>query len=164
MLCEKCGKNSATTHIRSVINGVVHERHLCAVCAASEGYNDIKGNNLSQMLSSMFGDTVSIQKNAQVTRCGCCGSTFSDIAQSGKCGCPECYSTFYEQLLPYFKRVHGSTKHIGKVPNRAPHTVKQSEDTVEELRSLLSRLVQQEKYEQAAVVRDKIKKLEGDAL
>ena len=163
MLCEKCGKNSATTHIRSVINGKVTEKHLCGYCAANEGYSDIKGNNLSQMLSSMFGDTLSAASNIQLTRCSCCGSTFSDIAESGKCGCPECYTTFYDQLLPYFKRVHGSTKHIGKVPNRAPNTVKQSKDTVEELRSLLSHLVREEKYEQAAVVRDKIKKLEGNA-
>lgn len=164
MLCEKCGKTGATTHIRSVINGVVHEKHLCANCAANEGYSNIKGNNLSQMLSSMFGDTVSLQKNSQVTRCSCCGSSFSDIAQSGKCGCPECYTTFYEQLLPYLKRVHGSTKHIGKVPNRVSVAKQEIKDNIYELRSLLSRLVQQEKYEQAAVVRDEIKKLEGDAL
>lgn len=164
MLCEKCGKRQATTHIRSVINGVIHEKHLCSHCAASEGYSDMKGNNLSQMLSSMFGDALTNTSNTQLTRCSCCGSTFSDIAKSGKCGCPECYTTFYEQLLPYLKRVHGSVKHIGKIPNNAPITVKQNEDTVDELRSLLSRLVREEKYEQAAVVRDKIKKLEGDAL
>lgn len=164
MLCEKCGKTAATTHIRSIVNGIVHEKHLCANCAASEGYSNIKGNNLSQMLSSMFGDTVSMQKNSQVTRCGCCGSAFSDIAQSGKCGCPECYTTFYEQLLPYFKRVHGSVKHIGKTPNRVSVAKQDDKDNIDELRSLLSRLVQQEKYEQAAVVRDEIKKLEGDAL
>ena len=164
MLCEKCGKMEATTHIRSVVNGVVSETHFCSHCAASNGYNEIKGNNLSQMLSSMFGDTVSLQKSAQVTRCGCCGSTFSDIAKSGKCGCPDCYTTFYEQLLPYFKRVHGSVKHIGKRPNHVPLAEKTVEETVTALRLQLNQLVREEKYEQAAVVRDKIKKLEGDAL
>lgn len=164
MLCEKCGKNNATTHIRSVVNGVVHEKHLCGYCAADEGYNDIKGGNLSQMLSSMFGDTISTVKNSQLKRCNCCGCTFSDIAESGKCGCPECYSTFYDQLLPYFKRVHGSTKHIGKTLNRTSTDDGQSKNTVEELRSILKQLISEEKYEQAAVVRDKIKQLEGEAL
>ncbi len=164
MLCEKCGKNNATTHIRSVVNGVISEKHLCGYCAADEGYSDIKSGNLSQMLSSMFGDTLNIPSAAKLTHCNCCGSTFSDIAKSGKCGCPECYATFFEQLLPYFKRVHGSTKHIGKIPNRTPIAEQHSEDTIDELRSMLRQLISEEEYEQAAVVRDKIKKIEGDML
>lgn len=162
MLCEKCGKMAATTHIHSVVNGIVTEKHLCGYCAASENYGDIKGNNLSQMLSSMFGDALGTVSASQLTRCSCCGSTFSDIAKSGKCGCAECYTTFYEQLLPYFKRVHGSTKHIGKIPNRVTSLDSNDKDGVESLRMLLSQLVSEEKYEQAAIVRDKIKNLEGE--
>lgn len=165
MLCEKCGKTDATTHIRSVVNGVVTEKHLCSHCAAIEGYNDVKGNNLSQMLSSMFGDTLSTSSKTQLTRCSCCGLTFADIAESGKCGCPKCYTIFYEQLLPYLKRVHGSTKHTGKIPNRVPMAErKDKKETVAELRSVLNKLVSEEKYEEAAVVRDRIKKLQGDLL
>lgn len=164
MLCEKCGKMDATTHIRSVVNGVVHEKHLCSHCAANDGYGDIKGNNLSQMLSSMFGDTISNAKNSQLKRCNCCGSTYADIAESGKCGCPECYSTFYEQLLPYFKRVHGSTQHIGKIPSGKSINEAQNKNSIQELRSVLKQLISEEKYEQAAVVRDQIKQLEGEAL
>lgn len=163
MLCEKCGVNTATTHIRTVVNGTVYEKHLCGSCSLSEGYGDIKSNNLTQMLSSMFGDT-SILDKKKVTHCSCCGSTFSDIAKSGKCGCAQCYTTFYEQLLPYLKRVHGSTQHIGKVPQVSAATNTVSKEDVAELRSLLNRLVSEENYEQAAVVRDKIKELEGEML
>lgn len=163
MLCEKCGKNNATTHIHTVVNGVVTEKNLCGYCAASEGYGDIKYNNLTQMLSSMFGDVLSLNSKSAAVRCECCGSTFSDIAQSGKVGCPQCYTTFYNELLPYLKRVHGSTKHIGKIPNRAPLAVKTDEETVEGLRSKLNQLIREEKYEEAAVIRDKIKKLEGES-
>lgn len=163
MLCEKCGKNIATTHIRTVVNGVVIEKNLCAHCAVDAGYNDIKGSNLTQMLSSMFGDTLSGAQSSRITRCACCGSSFSDIAKSGKCGCSQCYTTFYNELLPYLKRVHGSIRHIGKAPNRAPLAEKQDEDTIESLRSKLCELVREEKYEQAAVIRDKIKVLEGEA-
>ena len=163
MLCEKCDVNTATTHIRTIVNGEVYEKHLCASCAANEGYGDIKNNNLTEILSSMFGDTSVVDKK-KITRCSCCGSAFSDIAKSGKCGCAQCYTTFYEQLLPYFKRVHGSTQHIGKVPqvSSIPDTAPQ--ESIAELRSLLNRLVREENYEQAAVVRDKIKKMEGEAL
>lgn len=161
MLCEKCGKNHATTHIRSVVNGVVKEMNLCSACAAGEGYTDISHNSLANMLASMLGEAAYAPSQNKV-RCPVCGADFSAIAKSGRVGCAECYKTFYSNLLPYLKRVHGSTRHVGKVPNRAPLTVATDKNTAEALRMELNRLVSEEKYEEAAVVRDKIKKLEGE--
>ena len=163
MLCEKCGKNNATTHIKTVINGVVHEMNLCSSCASQGGYTNISHNSLVSMLASVFGDSTGVIGGA-APKCPVCGSQFSQIAKSGKVGCAECYNTFSTELMPYLKRVHGSTKHIGKIPSRASVTKKTDKDNIDELRALLSRLVGEEKYEQAAVVRDKIKELEGDAL
>ena len=40
MLCQNCGKNEATTHIKQVINGDTAERHLCSECAEHLGYGD----------------------------------------------------------------------------------------------------------------------------
>ncbi len=159
MLCEKCGKNHATTHIKTVVNGIVREYNLCDYCAASSGYAT---NSLTGMLASMFGDISNHGSFVETRKCSVCGATFSDIAKSGKVGCSECYSTFYEELLPYLKRVHGSTKHVGKVPNSAPLVVVQKNETVEELRNELNRLVREENYEQAAIIRDKIKEMEAD--
>ena len=162
MLCEKCGKNHATTHIRSIVNGVVTEKNLCGYCAATEGYTSLSHNSLGDMLASMFGDVLTSGSKSATLRCPCCGAAFSDIAESGKVGCSECYKTFYDQLLPYLKRVHGSTKHAGRIPNRAPLVVRPKSETVEDLRMQLNDLVRQEKFEDAAVVRDKIKKLEEE--
>ena len=64
-------------------------------------------------------------------------------------------------MLPYLKRVHGSTKHTGKVPVSAPIVVVDSKETIDSLRMELNKLVSEERYEEAAVIRDKIKKLEG---
>ncbi len=161
MLCEKCGKFNATTHIRRVVNGVVTEQNLCGYCAAEQGIGDMGSNSLAQMLASMLGSGTMLGSKSQ-THCDCCGSTFSDVAESGKVGCPECYKTFYNELLPYLKRVHGSTKHIGKIPNHAPLTIRPQVDTVESLRLQLNQLVREENYEQAAIVRDKIRELEGE--
>ena len=68
---------------------------------------------------------------------------------------------FYNELLPYLKRVHGSTGHVGKIPNNAPLVVKPKTKTIDDLRNELSRLVAEENYEQAAVIRDKIKEMEA---
>ena len=162
MLCEKCGKNNATAHIKTVVNGVVSKKNLCGYCAAKEGYGNFNNNNLTGLLASMLGDALALNSNTAAVRCDCCKSTFSDIAESGKVGCPQCYNIFYNELLPYLKRVHGSTKHSGKIPNRAPLTVAQSEDSIDALRLKLNRLVREEKYEEAAVVRDEIKRMEGE--
>lgn len=158
MLCEKCGKNHATTHIKTVVNGVAREYNLCEVCAMSYGYS---GNTLTGMLASMFGDISKTVGVEQKKRCPVCSCSFGDIAKSGKAGCAECYTTFYDELLPYLKRVHGSTKHIGKVPNNAPLVVMSKTESVEDLRNELSRLVAEENYEQAAIIRDKIKEREA---
>ena len=160
MLCDKCGKNNATTHIKQIINGVVTERDLCASCAANEGIGKLSHGGIAEMLSSMFGDIGAISAGAQTVRCPVCGATFADIAETGNVGCADCYRTFYSELLPYLKRVHGTVKHAGKIPNSAPLTVKPKAETVETLRMELNRLVSEEKFEEAAVVRDKIKKLE----
>lgn len=162
MLCEKCGINHATTHIRSVVNGVAKELNLCSKCAADYGYTSIHHNSLAGMLASMFADAPQIHSAENEERCPVCGSDFSDIANSGKVGCAECYKVFSNRLMPYLKRVHSSTKHAGKVPNSAPLMVKPDKETVEGLRIELNRLVSEEKYEQAAVIRDKIRKLEGE--
>lgn len=152
MLCSKCGKYNATTHIRTVVNGVVIEKNLCSMCAATEGLDFTSQNSLAGMLASMFGEV----KAENTKKCPVCGETFSQIAQSGKAGCADCYKTFKAELLPYLKRVHGSTKHIGKKPNNEP-----LKDTLEQLRQELSRLIEEENYEQAAVIRDKIRGMEA---
>ncbi len=157
MLCEKCGKNHATTHIKTVVNGIVREYNLCSACAAQSGYGS---NSITGMLASMLGD-MSPQTVKDQKRCSVCGATFSDIAHSGKMGCGECYKIFNDEILPYLKRVHGATRHVGKIPNRAPLIVKPKEKTVEDLRQELARMVAEEKYEQAATLRDKIREMEG---
>ena len=163
MLCEKCLKNHATTHIKSVINGVVYEMNLCSECAQKSGYASVSHNTLSEMLASMLGDGM-FHKLAQAEKsCSFCKTSFSDIAKTGKVGCAHCYEEFKTELLPYLKRIHDATKHTGKVPNSAPLIVRPKEDSIEALKNELASLVAEERYEEAAIVRDKIKEKEKEA-
>ena len=146
MLCEKCCKNPATTHIKTAINGKFTELSLCGYCAAEAGYNSFAGSTFSGILASMLGQSL---------------KSFADIAESGKVGCANCYNEFGEELLPYLKRIHGSVHHNGKNPGNNQLIIKDKSNTVSELKVKLANLVAAEKYEEAAVVRDEIKKLEG---
>lgn len=160
MLCEKCGKRMATTHIHTVINGNVYDKNLCEQCAMEQGVNLYPKNSLSDMLASMF-TGLRDDRPQNEKRCPVCGATFGDVANSGKAGCAECYNTFKTELLPYLKRVHGSTKHIGKIPDKVSFTEIPQRDGISELREELNRLIAEENYEQAAVIRDKIKEMEA---
>lgn len=161
MLCQKCGKNHATTHIKTVMNGVVSELDLCGYCAAKGGYTSIAGGSISNMLASMLGQTMKIGEKVNEKSCKCCGLSFSEIAETGKVGCANCYLEFKSELTPYLKRIHGSVKHNGKKPGTKQLVVRQSENKIDALKTELARLVAAEKYEEAAVIRDKIKEEEG---
>ena len=161
MLCENCMKNPATTHIRTIINGVVTEKNLCGYCAAKGGYSKFVNNSFASMLASMFGNELATG-TIKETRCDCCGTRFSDIAETGKMGCSECYKAFSDKLIPYLKRVHGTTEHIGKRPTETdtlPVPVT-TESRIEQLRGEMLKAVQAEEFEKAAKIRDEIKALE----
>ena len=162
MLCENCMKNPATTHIRTVINGVVIEKNLCGYCAAKGGYSNFVNNGFASMLASMLGNEIATG-NIKEIRCECCNTRFSDIAETGKMGCSQCYKTFSDKLIPYLKRVHGTTEHIGKRPvagETLPVPVT-TESRIEQLRSDMLKAVQSEEFEKAAKIRDEIKALEA---
>lgn len=160
MLCQKCGKNPATTHIHSVIGGVVKDVDLCQSCAAEQGYSSNPVGSLASMLSSVFGD-VALPCAAREEGCSCCGATFREIANMGKAGCPLCYEKFKKELLPYLKRIHGSVQHVGKKSAR-DQLIVTPKDKLTEMRKKLTELVKNENYEEAAVVRDEIRRIEEE--
>ena len=130
MLCQNCGKNLATTHMKKTINGETTELHLCAACAAKQGLNTVwngLGLDLGNFWGSLFAEPA-VREQADAVRCECCGSTFADIARSGRAGCPCCYTTFYDRLLPSIQRIHGKAQHVGKISPRAGETVKRERE------------------------------------
>ena len=52
MKCDRCGKNEATFHYKTNINGRVTEAHLCPDCARAMGY----AGSMSGRMSSWFDD------------------------------------------------------------------------------------------------------------
>lgn len=164
MLCQNCGKNEATTHIKQIINGDMAESHLCAECANHLGYTDIFpgfGLNLSEFFGGFLGDMMpGLAQGGSAQRCKKCGCSFDDIVREGKLGCADCYRTFYDKLLPSFQRIHGKVHHSGKAAAAKP--VQESvESKIERLRGEMNGAVSKQDFELAAKLRDEIKALEG---
>lgn len=165
MLCQNCGKNEATTHLKQIINGDMAESHLCSDCASHLGYSDVFsgfGLNLSEFFGSLLGDMMPSLSAGNAPRCAKCGTAFSDIVRDGKVGCAECYRTFYDKLLPSIQRIHGKIKHSGKISQSAPADVKveTKEEKIEKLKAQMNDAVAKQEFEQAAKIRDEIKALE----
>lgn len=167
MLCDNCKKNIATTHIHTSVNGTVKDLHLCSYCAAEYGY--LNNNGIVDMLASMFGESLLLNPAASAIKCPCCGSTFEDIANTGKAGCSECYNVFKDEFYPSLYRIHGKSRHIGKRPDKNyiniddnKAEVQNNENEIEKLKKELKNAIETENFERAAELRDKIKEAEGE--
>lgn len=168
MLCEKCGKNPANTHLKQVINGNAQEMHLCSECAEELGYGVFSGFNpfndlmpsLNSFLGGLFTQMLPQQTLNSPRKCSFCGSSFEEIAQNARVGCANCYTEFNTQLLPSIQRIHGKTKHVGKIPVSASNHLKLRHE-LEDLKLKINEAVAAQDYENAANIRDKIKEIEG---
>ncbi len=166
MVCQACGKNTATTHVKTTVNGKLTEYYLCDGCAAQQGYGNIfDGWGLGSLMSGLMG---AAPAQRAVRRCPTCGASFDEITSSGKIGCANCYRVFRSQLLPVIQRVHGTVRHKGKAPGGsalrvvdAPKQMVAVETTrLEEKRRLLQKAIEAQDFERAAVLRDEIRELE----
>ena len=161
MTCQSCGKNPATTHVKKTINGKTTELHLCAACAAKQGLNTVwngLGLDLGNFWGSLFAEPAA-REQGDTVRCACCGSSFADIARSGKAGCPACYTTYYDRLLPSIRRIHGKTRHTGKMPAAAGQEARREKE-LEQLKKQLAESIANQEYEKCAELRDSIRALE----
>lgn len=157
MLCSECKKNNATVFYQQTINGKVTELSLCPACAEKHGL--LTGGSLFSELFNV--PTFLTKSHTSSKKCTLCGSNETNFIKNGKVSCPECYTVFAEELAAPIKRIHGNVSHIG----RAPAKFKKQNDKkreLDELKRQLSEAVKNEEYENAAVIRDKIKELESN--
>jgi protein arginine kinase activator len=157
MKCQKCTK-AATLHITEVLGEEQFEElHLCEDCAHKYLYEPQKvGTKAGPVSAGDEGPEVGVPNH----ECPVCGLKFVEFRNSGRLGCPHDYQEFREELLPLLENIHGDPpKHTGKVPRRLPQN-KQTQSELIQLRKQLLQAVNKEAYEEAARIRDRIRKLE----
>lgn len=166
MKCQSCGKKEATVRYMENINGKKQEMHFCIDCAKKLGFV-----NFSDMFSPIFTNIPNFFGDfalKEELKCPTCGYTFDDYTNTGLLGCQDCYDTFGDRLDDIFLKLHGKNRHIKLDARNLAKKYKKEEkkdlSKEEKLLSLkdeLKELVENEEYEKAAVIRDKIKKLES---
>lgn len=165
MLCQNCQERESTVHLTKIINGQTTQMHLCSECAQKvHGFGfSLYPAMVSDFLQALFGmnpeqSDQSVDK-LQQKKCPGCEKTFAQIQQAGRMGCSQCYEEFEPQMELLLRRIHGGGTHVGKVPVRCAAAYR-NEQEKNKLRNRLQKLILKEEFEEAALVRDKIRELE----
>jgi len=164
MLCQICGKDTATVHFTEIHDNKMTEIHVCERCAEEKGLQapakqkfDI-ADIIANMADSM---TNTEEERVGHVQCPRCGLLYSAFKETGRLGCAECYAAFQFQLRPLLRRIHGDTRHKGKVPARDGEGASRSRQ-VQRLYDEIQRAIEREEFEHAAEIRDEIKRLERE--
>jgi len=172
MICENCKERPATVIITKGFTGESFERHLCEKCAFQSETFSFNPNHeplsIQQFLSHWFSGTDPFQAQPQKTdpavpelECAGCKLTFNKFLDIGKFGCPTCYETFRKRLPQVFGKLHnGQSSHSGKIPVsfNELYAIKRN---IEEVRLQMQEAVNEERFEEAAVLRDEANQLQN---
>ncbi len=157
MLCCICKEKEATVHLTQIAGDKVQKVDLCEECAKTKGVNDPTAFSLADLLLGL-GASQEIEQAGGGTevKCSRCGFTQADFKKAGRLGCPECYRTFSEPLEALLKTMHKGTRHVGKVPESLRHS-RDLSDRLRLLQKRLTKAIEAEDFEEAAILRDEIK-------
>lgn len=162
MRCQNCNEREAVVHITKILNGEKQEFNLCEVCAQklkafSEDDHLFDFHKFfSGLLDSDYTFSSNHPQRVNDLTCPLCKMKYSTFRKTGKVGCNQCYEVFGDNLSPLIRRIHGSDKHTGKIPNNAAREIKIKRD-IDELNKKLKQAIDNEEYELAAKIRDELK-------
>lgn len=174
MICDVCKKKKATVHLTEIVDGKMAEMHICEDCAKERSVQMEQQFGLADLLAGLsdFGKQIKTEEKSKL-QCPHCSLSYEDFRKFGRLGCSECYNAFRAHLSSLLKKIHGSNQHLGKKPAGKPvvATVTSApkasvaktatkEDGLQELKTKLQQAVFSENFEQAAILRDKIRILE----
>lgn len=162
MLCARCKQRSATVVISEVKNKEKVCEHLCEECAQKNSqfieqpsFSYSVNTLLSQFLEMIASK---LQEEEEKLQCSECGITYNEFRKVGRFGCKNDYDVFQKMLVKLLAHIHESSKHRGKVPK--DFAAKESlTKQLADLQQQLQQAVVEEKYEQAAEIRDDINRL-----
>ena len=165
MICQICGKHNASMLVRQIVGGKTKELYLCRACAKKHHiYSDDKEMSLS--LKAIFDGLVpklgareKVNESAHPFACPDCGMPLSSVKEKKVIGCPRCFFYFRDTVLKFMQEGSGEIFYAGNLPLQ-PETFSDVAVSLQHLEDELQKAVENEEYELAAYLRDKIKEQE----
>lgn len=168
MLCNECNQNPAVMHYVTVINGQKKETDLCVSCAKKLG--------LASFSPFSFGDLFAhaAREAPPQVACSACGMTIAQMKKSGVVGCEQCYKDLYRGIEPILNSVQKTLQHVGRTPvGHASGNLPRPGETAtpaqpremseeEKLKAELNRAVAEERFEEAAKIRDTLRAMQKE--
>ncbi len=158
MNCDACKQKNATVFLTQIVDGKMQKVNLCEACSKEKGVTDPTGFALADLLLGL-GASQEMEKSSTGMRCPVCGFSQADFKKTGRFGCSNCYDIFGDGLESMLKNMHKDTEHKGKVPARLLKA-KLREEEMKTIQRDLRKAISEEKYEAAAELRDRLKKIE----
>lgn len=156
MKCQSCGKKDANIKYYENINGMKQTLYFCEECAKKLGFSD-----LSSLFSPIF-TTLPEFNLLEKKKCDLCGYTLDSYLNTGLLGCEACYKAFEDSIDELLYKINGKNRHI-KLKEFENVENNYKETNIEKLKKKLEKLIEEEKYEEAAIIRDEIKKIKSNS-
>ena len=164
---------------------------LCEECSHKLGLDNMSFNmpiDFSSFFGGLLEDEMYNQQEfmplfqkVKELKCDNCNMTYDEFINGGKFGCEECYNVFSSKIDSILNRLHGSNKYLGRkainmsVDKKTSNTdkndkkskeelnkeVNTTENKLDKLQNDLKKAISEERYEDAAKIRDEIKKLKN---
>ena len=165
MICQICGKHTASMLVRQIVNETTKELHLCRVCAKKYNiYADDRDVAIS--LKAIFDELLPQLDAREKTSgsghplvCPDCGMTLSRVKEEKILGCSRCFFYFRDTVLKLMQETSGEVFYAGNLPMQ-PEIFSGAAVSLQHLEEELQKAVENEEYELAAYLRDKIKEQE----
>ena len=150
MKCELCKQHKAEVAIKQVVEGEERELFVCPSCAQRAA-----GTLVTSLVEMLLGAAIDLQlPERDPLTCPGCGLSRPEFRKRARVGCAKCYETFARELAPMLRDMHSGDHHVGKTPTR-----ERVSRTRSELESALKTAIQSQRFEDAAALRDRIRKL-----
>lgn len=165
MICQICGRHNASMLVRQIIDGKAKELYICRACAKKHHlYSDNEEMHLS--LKAIFDGLVSQLNTSEEARnsvhplvCPDCGMPLSRVKEKKILGCPFCFFYFRDTVLKLMQETSEEIFYAGNLPLKT-ETFLGAAPSLQHLEEELQKAVENEEYELAAYLRDKIKEQE----
>lgn len=157
--CEGQGcDNPAVVQLTQVVDNQSSTHYLCRDCAREKGIGAEPPSSIdvTDFLAQLGGSGSSRSGGAEEP-CSFCTMTFDDFRESGRLGCPHCYTTFERRVRRLLSRIHSASQHAGKVYLPPDPSAAEVDRRISGLRRSLQHAIDAEDFERAAVLRDLIR-------
>jgi len=154
-ICALCGKNKATLFFQYyTTDGECRNLGICQQCIEEQGIDPESIEGIAELFEfeSEDGSPPILDLGTIPEECPRCKRSIAEVLNSGLVGCEQCYAEYKALIVEALKETRRAS---------AEKTDEKTSDASTELRRRLAEAVAEERYEDAAALRDALE--EGDA-